>query len=82
METRHGDAIERLRAAAEPEREAPPAMRQYLDTVHRHAYRVTDADVAGLLAAGFSQDEVFEQTVSVAVAAGLERLVAGLRVVG
>jgi hypothetical protein len=29
--------------------------------------------------AGFSEDEIFEHTVSAAVAAGLERLDAGLR---
>ena len=44
-----------------------------------HAYKVTDRDVAELKASGFSEDEIFEQTVSAAVAAGFERLDAGLR---
>jgi len=51
-----------------------------VDKVRRDATTVTDRDVEELVAAGMSEDEVFEQTVAVAVAAGLERLEAGLRV--
>ena len=51
----------------------------YLDMVRRHAYRVTDGDVERLKSAGLSEDEIFEHTVAAAVAAGLERLDAGLR---
>jgi alkylhydroperoxidase family enzyme len=40
---------------------------------------VTDGDVQALKDAGFSEDEIFEHTVAAAVAAGLERLDAGLR---
>jgi hypothetical protein len=40
---------------------------------------VTDADIDGLRADGFSEDAIFEHTVSTAVAAGLVRLDAGLR---
>ncbi len=43
-----------------------------------HAYEVTDGDVEELKSAGFTEDEIFEHTVSAAVAAGLERLDAGL----
>jgi alkylhydroperoxidase family enzyme len=53
-------------------------MLEYLDKVRRHAYTVTDADVDALKAAGFAEDEIFEQTVAVAVASGLERLDAGM----
>jgi alkylhydroperoxidase family enzyme len=49
-----------------------------VDTVRRHAYRTTDAQVEALLDAGLSQDEVFELTVAAAVGAGLQRLEAGL----
>jgi alkylhydroperoxidase family enzyme len=77
--TRYDELIARLREAAQPGREAPPELAAYLETVRRHAYKVTDADVQALKDAGFSEDEIFEQTVSVAVAAGLERLDAGLR---
>ena len=49
--------------------------------MRRHAYRVADADVDALRAGGLSEDEIFELTVSTAVAAGLERLEAGLRAI-
>jgi alkylhydroperoxidase family enzyme len=78
VETRYDDLIARLRAAARPDRPAPEAMGAYLEKVRRHAYKVTDRDVEELKAAGFSEDEIFEQTVSAATAAGLERLDAGL----
>jgi alkylhydroperoxidase family enzyme len=67
-----------LRAAAQPDRPRPPATADYVDTVLRHAYRVTDAQVETLRAAGLSEDEIFELTVATAVGAGLERLDAGL----
>ena len=63
-----------------PDREAPPEFAPYLDKVRRNAYKVTDEDVEALKDAGYSEDVIFEQTVSVAVAAGLERLEAGLEV--
>ena len=80
--TRYDALIARLRDAANPDRPAPPEMQPYLDKVRRHAYEVTDADVEALKRDGFSEDEIFEHTVSAAVAAGLERLEAGLRVLG
>ena len=76
--TRYDDLIARLREAAQPRRPAPAQMANYLEKVRRYAYKVTDRDVAQLKAAGFSEDEIFEQTVSAATAAGLERLDAGL----
>lgn len=79
MRTRYDDGIARLRAAAQPDRAAPAALEPYLDTVRRHAYRVTDRDVEELKAAGHSEDELFEHTVSAAVGAGLLRLEAALR---
>jgi alkylhydroperoxidase family enzyme len=81
VRTAYDDAIERLRVAADPDRQAPPEMKAYLDKVRRHAYRVVDDDVERLREAGFTEDEIFEQTVSVAVAAGLTRLETALRVV-
>jgi alkylhydroperoxidase family enzyme len=77
----YGDAVERLRLAAQPDRPAPAAMEPYLEKVRRAAYQVTDADVEELRAAGYSEDEIFEQTVSVAVSEGLARLEAALKVV-
>jgi alkylhydroperoxidase family enzyme len=46
--------------------------------VRLHAYKVTDRDVEELKSAGFTEDEIFQHTVSAAVAAGLQRLDAGL----
>ena len=79
MVTRYDGLVTRLREAAQPDREAPAAFASYLDKVRRHAYRTTDADVQARKDEGFSEDEIFEHTVSAAVAAGLERLDAGLR---
>jgi hypothetical protein len=77
VKTRYDDGIERLRLAARPDRPVPPELEPYLDTVRRNAYRVTDADVDPLRDR-FSEDELFEHTVSAAVDAGLTRLDAAL----
>lgn len=76
--TRYDSLVERLREAAHPEREAPPELAPYLEKVRANAYKVTDGDLQALKEAGYSEDVIFEQTVSVAVAAGLKRLDAGL----
>ena len=78
MASRYDDLLRKLHVAAQPDRPAPPAMRSYLDKVRLHAYRVTDRDVEELKGAGPSEDEIFEHTVAEAVAAGLERIDAGL----
>jgi alkylhydroperoxidase family enzyme len=77
--TRYDELIAALRAAAQPDRPAPPDFDAYLEKVRTGAYTVTDADVEALKEAGHSEDEIFEQTVSAAVAAGLDRADAGLR---
>jgi alkylhydroperoxidase family enzyme len=79
-ETPYDDAIARLVEAAQPDRPPPAAFGPFLNKVRRHAYRVTDEDVEALKAAGHSEDEIFELTVAAAVAAGLERRAAALRV--
>lgn len=79
METCYDELIARLREAARPERPTPPDLGPYVEKVRTHAYRVTDADVERLKAAGFTEDEIFEHTVAAATAAGLARLDAGLR---
>jgi alkylhydroperoxidase family enzyme len=78
MQTRYDELIARLRDASQPSRSAPDEMARYLEKVRLHAYRVADGDVEELKAAGFTEDEIFEHTVSAATAAGLERLDAGL----
>ena len=76
--TRYDSLVERLRQAAQPDREAPPEFAPYLDKVRSNAYKVRDEDIQALRDSGYSEDVIFEQTVSVAVAAGLKRLEAGL----
>jgi alkylhydroperoxidase family enzyme len=49
-----------------------------VDKVARHAYKVTDGDVAALQQAGSSDDAVFEVTVSAALGAALGRLERGM----
>lgn len=80
--TRYDGLIAALRGAAQPDRHAPSAFHAYLEKVRTGAFTVTDADVETLRAAGHSEDEIFEQTVSAAVAAGLLRLEAGLEAMG
>jgi len=77
--TRHDELIARLREASQPDRPAPADFAPYLAKVRGEAITITDRDVEALKAAGHSEDEIFEQTVSAAVAAGLERLDAGLK---
>jgi len=76
--TRYDSLVDALHEAC-PAGDDPPGFGSYLEKVRVHAYRVTDEDVAALKEAGHSEDEIFERTVSAAVAAGLERLEAGLR---
>jgi alkylhydroperoxidase family enzyme len=80
MQTRYKPLIAALREAGQPERRHPPELEPYLEKVRLHAYKVVDRDVEELKAAGFSEDEIFEHTVSAAVAAGLHRLDAALGV--
>ena len=72
------EPIEQLRAMVAAAPPAPPALASYLEKVRSRAYTVTDADVTALVAAGFSEPEIFEHTVAVAVGEGLRRLDAGL----
>ncbi len=71
---------EARQAAAAGDR-APDPFADYVETIHRHAYRVTDRMVVGLAEAGASDDEVFEISVSAAFGAARQRLEAGLRAV-
>jgi len=74
------EPLDELRAVVEQTPPAPPAMAEYLVKVHDAAYTITDADVEQLKAAGRSEDEIFEQTVAVAITEGLRRLDAAAEV--
>jgi alkylhydroperoxidase family enzyme len=80
-ELRTDAPIEQLRAVTHEVPRAPEVMDAYLEKVRRHAYKVTDADVEGLKAAGLSEDQIFEQTVAAAIGEGLARLDAAERVI-
>jgi len=54
----------------------------YVDTVARHAYRVTDEDVEALRAGGFSEAQILELTIAAALGAGARRLDAALAALG
>jgi hypothetical protein len=58
------------------------SMGPYLAKVRERAFTVSDADVETLKADGFSEDEIFEQTVAAAIAQGLRRLDAAMGVIG
>lgn len=68
-----GDTPGDLRRAALDNRGVPAPFAAYVDKVARHAYRVTDADIAALEKAGHSDDSLFEITVAAAVGAALHR---------
>jgi hypothetical protein len=67
-----------IRRAAAEEADVPEPLHSYLDKVARNAYKVTDEDTGALRAAGYSEDQIFEATVSCALGACLRRLDAGL----
>lgn len=66
------------REAAFRDGELPPLFREYADKILGASYRITDDDIKKLLAAGYSQDAIFEITVSAALGAAMQRLEAGL----
>jgi hypothetical protein len=90
---RHADVIQRLhdavlgpagslpyetRLALASGQAIPDDLKPYADKVARHAYRVTDRDIAALRDAGYDDDAIFEITVAVALGVGLHRRDVGL----
>lgn len=73
-----GEMPEAVRRDAVEHRTVPGPLAGYMDKVRRHAYKVTDADVASLQQAGQSDDSLFEITVAAAVGAALYRLERGM----
>lgn len=58
--------------------ELPDIIRAYVDKIALHAYKVTEDDILSLKEAGFSEDVIFEISVSAALGTGLARLERGL----
>ena len=54
--------------------EVPEPLGAYVRKVVEHAHTVGDEDIAGLHRAGYTDDQIFEATVSAALGAGLYRL--------
>ena len=52
----------------------PQELESYVDKVARHAFKVTDADIEALRDSGYSEDAIFELTLSAALGAGIARL--------
>jgi hypothetical protein len=69
-----------LRAAAYAEVPLGDPWGSYGDRVRDASCRIADVDVARLVAAGCSEDAVYEVTVAAALGAAERRLEAGLRV--
>ena len=67
-----------IRQAAAAGTHVPENASGYIDKVRRHAYRVTDQDVASLRGAGYSEDQIFEMTLAAAYGAARLRLDYGL----
>ncbi|HEX7626669.1 MAG TPA: hypothetical protein VF379_06395 [Gaiellaceae bacterium] len=76
------EPLDDLRAVVASMPQAPEAMNAYLGKVSEHAYKVTDADVEALKAAGLTEDAIFEQTVATAIEQGLRRLDKAMDVIG
>jgi hypothetical protein len=63
-----------LREAAHGVSPLAEPWRSYVDDVRDSSYRITDAEVARLLAAGCTEDAVFELTIAAALGAAARRL--------
>jgi len=68
-----GKLNQRVRHAAFAGDDVPDEAATYVDKVRRHAYKVSDADIAQLRSAGWTEDAIFELTVSTALGAALSR---------
>jgi len=58
--------------------EVPAELAAYIKKVALHAYKTTDEDIEALRQAGYSEDAIFEITLSAALGAGIARLERGL----
>lgn len=56
----------------------PTEVECYTTKVALHAYQVEDRDIWALRQAGYSEDAIFEMTLSAALGAGIARLEVGL----
>ncbi|HEV8650732.1 MAG TPA: hypothetical protein VG276_15345 [Actinomycetes bacterium] len=59
-----------------------PLAKSYVETIRRHAYKLTDRRLQELAEAGWTDGQLFELTVAAAFGASKRRLDAGLRALG
>ena len=72
-----GESDPALRRAVADNRGVPTDLQPLVNKVHRHAYKVTDDDIARAQAT-YGEEEMFEIVVSAALGASQQRLMAGL----
>jgi alkylhydroperoxidase family enzyme len=73
-----GESDPALRASVADGSQVPGDLHALVDKIHRHAYKVTDADLAPLQAK-YGDDQMFEIVVSASLGASRNRLLAGLQ---
>jgi alkylhydroperoxidase family enzyme len=73
-----GESDPAIRRAAAGGSGAPADLEPLIDKIHRHAYKVTDEDIAQLHST-YDDDQMFEIVVSAAIGASRNRLLAGLK---
>jgi alkylhydroperoxidase family enzyme len=69
------------REALEHTQRLPIQIEGYVETVARHAYKTVDQDIENLKRAGYSEDAIFELTVSAALGVALEQLESAIAVI-
>jgi alkylhydroperoxidase family enzyme len=62
-----------VRRAAARGHSLPGEAQTYAEKVRRHAYKIVDKDVEDLRAAGWSEDQIFELTIAIAMGEGMSR---------
>lgn len=72
-----GQSPRDVRRASARNQDVPGDLQPLIDKIHKHAYKVTDDDVARLQAT-YGDDQMFELIVSAALGASRKRLMAGL----
>ena len=76
-----GESDSALRQAVADGRDVADDLQSLVDKIHRHAYKVTDEDIAKAQAK-YGDDQMFEIVVSAALGASRRRLMAGLKALG
>jgi hypothetical protein len=72
-----GDSLPEIRQAAADGTGLPSSLQPLVDKIHRHAYKVTDEDMARAQEK-HGDDQMFEIVVSASLGASRQRLLAGL----